>query len=398
MALKLNLSSPACLIQEDGLENGHVSQLTGSVTISTPSHSVLADATELHICLVQTIRCKISGQVVPPKLSSNLSSILCLPFRSSKLGSHKNKHEDNQIIQDVLLPLPSTTNLKESVTLPFTLDIPLNIPAATSTPLGAIEYTLQATATISQHNTITDRRDLRITRHIIHRDLEKTRLPMYFPNSTAIHRVTLFQNPTPRSGPRFSFIVKISHRWETAPGDRPEELKHFVVQEIKWLAKETVKIMAKPRARTEEKYSICEQALTRKLCEGSTKGYWGFDRNPIVKHSHQYLVEDGNGKFEIRIPIHFAIPQRKMLCDEIDLNQYEFDGYFRAGHSMNPSDAFLSSPKDLVRVITVEHQLKIEIVTAQDVFHQSSGTLVERTKPRVTVCPALPFSVSEVSS
>lgn len=397
MALKLNLSSLTYLIQNDGLENVHVSPLTGSVAIPTSSHSLLADATGVHLRLVQSIRCENFRQVLPQKSTSNPSSILCLPFKGPRLGSHKSKHENKQTICEVLLPLPSTTD-KKCVELPFALDVPPNVPTTTSTPLGVIEYTLHATARISQHETVTDCQPLRITRHIIQRDVEKNRISMYFPNSAAIHGVSLSQNPTPRSGPRFSFTANISHRWETAPGDRPEELKHFVIREIKWLAEETVKIMAKPRANTDEKFSICEQTLTLKLCEGSTKGYWGFDRNPFVKHSHQYLFKDEIGKCEIRIPFDFSIPTQKMVHDDIEFNMYEFDEYAGVGHSLNPSDTSLCPPKDLVRVITVEHQLKVEILTGQDVFHHSSGTLVERKQPRVTVCPVFPFSVCEVST
>lgn len=398
MALKLNLSFQTYLIQNDGLENGHVSSLTGSVAIPTCSHPLLADATEIHVSLVQSIRCENSRQDIPQKSISNPASILCLPFRSPKFGSYSRKHENKQIIRDVLLRLSSTTDQKKGIEMPFALDIPPNIPATTSTSLGEIEYTLQATAINSQHGTITDCQPLRITRHTIQRDLKKTRLPMYFPNSASIHRVILSQNPTPRSGPRFSFTANISHRWETAPGDRPEELKHFVVREIKWVAEETVKIMAKPRANADENYSVCEQAVTRKLGEGSTKGYWGFDRNPFVKHSHQYLIEDQNGKLEMRIPFNFAISTKKMVHDDIDINGYEFADYARAGYSLNPSDASMSSSKDLARVLTVDHQLRVEILTSQDVFNQSSGTLVERRQPRVTLCPVFPFSVCEVST
>jgi hypothetical protein len=103
---------------------------------------------------------------------------------------------------------------------------------------------------------------------MIQRDVEQSRHSMYFPNSTAIQGMSLSQNPTSQSSPRFSFMATIRPRREIARGNRSTEAKHFAVRDLKWHAKETVKIMTNPVGGAEGNYSICEQQLCDKFCKG----------------------------------------------------------------------------------------------------------------------------------
>jgi hypothetical protein len=171
------------------------------------------------------------------------------------------------------------------------------------------------------------------------------------------------------------------------------------VRELRWHAEEIVKIMSKSNS-SDEKYSICERQSVRRLCGGRTKGYWGSGRNPYVKQPHGQNIEGkGGGKPTICIPFGFTISKQAAVVDDIDLAAYDI-GADRVGDIPQcgfPRDVCFPSPEKLVKGIIVYHQLKIELVTGEDVFHKCTGKLVERKQPRTIACPAIPLSVCEVS-
>ena len=400
--LKLNLSSSSTYcINTECHENGDMPALSGHVTLSDSSGSKLANVREVDIRLVQSIACEAPSERAPRKFILNPNTLPCPSLRSTTRKPTERPYVHQQIVREIRLSIPSMDEREMCSKLHFALDVPVNTPATTYTHLGSITYAIEVAANLSHHDSITHRQPIKIYRHMVQRDLEMTRRSVYFPNSSAIQGMSLSQNPTPRSGPRFSFTANIHPRWETARGDRPTELKHFVVREIKWCAEEIVKIMAKPSGHAEGTYSICERQMSRKLCDGSTKRYWGFERNPFVKEPHQHIIQgDGGGLSIIRIPFEFNIPNRAMLVDDIDLNAYEF----RDGNKADTSQHGLyttyrsSSSGDMVRVITVYHQLKVQVVTGEDTFHTRTGKLVERKRLRTTVCPAFPLSVCQIST
>ncbi|KAJ5950945.1 uncharacterized protein N7479_009358 [Penicillium vulpinum] len=394
--LNLELAAPSIhYINSQCHEKHELSALSGHVILSATSFLPLINVTEVHVRLIQVFTSTTD--------SKSTRRISCPSFYNRTSNSTQLEPSIERTLGDVSLPILSKERFETSPgsivsNSYFCLDIPTNIPATTKTPLGTITYTIEATAATSKHRIITHRRPLRLNRQMIQSDLTKTQHHLSFPTSNAIQRMTLTQNSTPRSGPRISFTATIHTHWKTAPADRETELCHLVVRELRWHAEEIVKVMSKPDS-PDEKYSICERQSVRKLCDGSIKGYWGSGINPYVKQLHGYNVEGKGGeKPAICIPFGFTIPKRAMAVDDIDLVAYGI-GTDRADHAPQcsfPEELSFPSGK-MVKGITVHHQLKIELVTGEDVFHTGTSKLVERKRLRTIACSAIPLNVCEVS-
>ncbi|KGO67774.1 hypothetical protein PITC_048600 [Penicillium italicum] len=377
-------------------EKREVSALAGHTVLSASSLLPLVNVIQINVQLIQVLTSTTD--------SKNTRRILCPATWNSTNKSPQPSSRIVRTLRDVSLPILSKDGVESSQERVifksfFCLDIPTNIPATTKTPLGTITYAVEATVVTSKHGIITHRRPLKLIRQMVQTDPTKTQHHLYFPTSTAIQGMTLSQKSTPKSGPRISFTATIHTHWETTPANRETELRHLVVRELRWYAEEKVKIMSKPIS-SDEKYSICEQLSVRKLCDGSTKGYWGFTHNPYVKQSQEQSVGvKGGEKPAICIPFDFTIPKRAMVVDDIDLAAYDIDTD-RAGHTPKcglPGEFPFSSPGKMMKGITVHYQLKVELVVGEDVFHKGTGKLVERKMLRTIVCPAVPLSVCEVS-
>ncbi|KAJ5482068.1 hypothetical protein N7475_000880 [Penicillium sp. IBT 31633x] len=372
-----------------------VAPLSGHIVLSTTSLLSPINVAHIHARLIQIVTYTINGQSAR-RLSR---SLFCSP--SNKLAQSSSKTE--RVIRDISLAIPSKESLKNCPgpilsKSCFSFNIPTNIPATTDTPLGTVTYVIEATTLTSNHHSITQRQPVTLNRQIVQDNPRETQHHLSFPNSHDIHGMTLSQESTPRSGPKISFTAMLHTNWETASTDRPTELRHLVVRELRWQAEEIVKVMSKPNG-SNEKYSICEQRSVRRLCSGSEKGYWGSDRNPYVKRSQkQHVWGEAGEKPAIRISFNFMIPKRGMVRDAVDLAQYEI---CEPGHSPNYGPfgkSCFSSPDTIARVITIHHQLKIEFVTGEDVFNEDTGKLVDRTRLRTVLCPAIPLHVCEVST
>ncbi|KAJ6143238.1 hypothetical protein N7471_002691 [Penicillium samsonianum] len=393
-SLNLELVAPSTHHVNSQCPQKHdISALAGHAVLSATSFSPLVNVTEIHVRLIQV--------VISTNDSKNTRQTLYPSFCNPTNKSPQPGSRIERTLRDMSLPISSKEGFETSPgrivsKYNFYLVIPTNIPATTKTPLGTITYMIEVTVATSKYGIITHRRPLKINRQMIQSDPTKTQHHLNFPTSNAIQGMTLIQNSTPRSGPRISFTAKIHTHWETAPANRATELHHLVVRELRWHAEERVKIMSK--SDSSEKYFICERQSVRKLSDGSTKGYWGFGCNPYVKQPHGQNIEGGE-KPAICIPFDFTIPKRAVIVDDIDLASYEIGGD-RTGHATQcglPGEFSFSSLGKMTKGITVHHQLKIELVTGEDVFHKGTGKLVERKWLRTIVCSAVPFSVCEVS-
>lgn len=396
-SLNLDLVAPSTHhVNSQCHENREVSALAGHVVLSACSFSPLVNMTQIRVQLIQAVTSTTD--------SKNSRRTLCPSIWNSTNKSPRPGSRIERTLRGISLPILSKegVEISQGRTISkfyFYLDIPMNIPATTKTPLGTITYAIEAIVATLNNGIITHRQPLKLNRQMIQADPKQTQHRLYFPTSNAIQGMSLLQNSTPRSGPRISFTATIHTHWETAPANREAELRHLVVRELRWHAEEIVKMMSKPSS-LDEKYSICEQQTVRKLCEGSTKGYWGFSLNPYVKQPHEQNVGGKGGeKPAICIPFDFTIPKRAMVMDDIDLAAYDIRAD-RDGHNPEcclPEECYFSSPGKMTKGITVHHQLKIELIMGEDVFHKCTGKLVERRLLRTIICPAIPLSVCEVS-
>ncbi|OQE37757.1 hypothetical protein PENCOP_c009G00401 [Penicillium coprophilum] len=380
-SLNIQLVTPAIHNVNTQCHEKHgIPALAGLVVLSVTASSPLINVTQIHVRIIQVMRPTADNKTHWRTWCPSF----CMIEKSPQPGS-----TIERTIRDVALPIFSKGGFeiypgRIVSEFPFHIDLPTNIPGTTKTPLGTIRYEIEAKATTSQHGTFTQRRPVELNRQMILSEPTKTQHHLYFQKSNTIRGMTLSQNSTPRSGPRISFTAAIRTHWETAPADRETELCHFVVRELRWQAEEIIKIMSKSTS-PEEEYSICERQLVRKLCDGNTKGYWGYGCNPYVKQPYG-LKFGGKGeeKPAICIPFVFTIPKRAMVVDDIYLAAYGFgvDGADQTQKCGLPEKSFFFSPGKTTKGITVHHQLKIELVTGEDVFHKGTRTLVERKRLR----------------
>ncbi|KAJ5561909.1 hypothetical protein N7535_003628 [Penicillium sp. DV-2018c] len=388
--INLNLVAPSIHhFYSQSYELRDIAPLTGHVILSASSASLLPNPVRTEVKLIQIVT-SMGDSKQTRRLSGSTSELIKPTLFSER------------VLREVHLSFPSRdkegnstgTNVSD---IPFSIDIPKNIPPTSETPIGSITYAIECTAATQDHGTITHRQPVKLGCHKIWIDSEKTH-KLLFPASNDIHGMTLTQCPTPRSGPRISFLAIIHTHWMTAPADRPSEVRYLVVRKLKWQAEEVIKIMSKP-VNSDGDYSICERHLVRTLCEGSVKGSWESEPNP-ERGDDDSSKAYGEGKPAIRIPFGFTIPKRAKVTDDIDLDAYDVEpnGADYSSCFELPRKLSLSSMDAMMLAIVVHHRLKLEFVTGEDVFQRGTGRLVERTRSRTVLCPAVPFSVGEVSN
>ncbi|KAJ5767156.1 uncharacterized protein N7511_004772 [Penicillium nucicola] len=131
--------------------------------------------------------------------------------------------------------------------------------------------------------------------------------------------------------------------------------------------------------------------MTRKLCEGTVKGYWGSDRNPYVK-KEDIISQDEENNWIVPIKILFNCPKVAAVIDDVDLGCYEIDTADDVSPPpYSPSDqGFHMEAK---KAIVVQHQMRFEVVTGEDTFDTKTKKLVERKPLQTTICSAFPFIV-----
>jgi hypothetical protein len=307
---------------------------------------------------------------------------------------------EGQTVEIVSLPcsLEGTPEEHSGTTISkyyFSLQVPATIPATTETPSGSVTYTIFASATSEDHQPTTKSQSVKLYRQTTREDATLIRTALSFPLSKLIKGMTLIQQSNTKSEPVLSFTATIAPRWQTSPGQRTSDMKHLVVRELRWYAEEVVRVMSQPHDGTSNKFTICKSEMTRHLCKGRVKGYWGPDQNPHAKQTST-ITQDEDITSLIHIDFCFSYPKCVALIDEIGLECYEFgtaDDVCPPPYS--PSD--LGFHMDVKRAIIVQHQLKFEIITGEDTFDTKTKSLVERKPVQTTVCPAFPFTVREIS-
>lgn len=147
------------------------------------------------------------------------------------------------------------------------------------------------------------------------------------------------------------------------------EMRHVVVKELKWKVEETVKLLSIPGGATQA--VECQEQYVRPLCRDSQTGRWSATGGGRRMQTTEDMIDI---PFKIRIGSGMA---------DVELAAYSLD----SGREQ----------PDLHRdgetgAIVVNHQLTVDIVTAEDTIDQVTGRLVDR-KPlwkSFSVCCALP--------
>ncbi|KAJ5827198.1 hypothetical protein N7447_003961 [Penicillium robsamsonii] len=130
--------------------------------------------------------------------------------------------------------------------------------------------------------------------------------------------------------------------------------------------------MSKPNS-PDEKYSICERQVGVRKGTGDRVAI-----HTLSNHTDRTLREREKKNQLFAFYLGLQSPKRAMAVDGIDLAAYEIEAD-RTDHTPQcglPRDIYFSSQRRMVKGITVHHQLKVELVTGEDVFHKGTGKLV----------------------
>lgn len=263
--------------------------------------------------------------------------------------------------------------------IPFFIPVPDNIPPTTVTELGSTTLFIVASAKRADGGVITTRQEIQVTRRILPGSdpIQHTRT---YATSKVINEVTLTQSPETSTRSKLPLTAKISLRQPAAPTKRSTEFKCVGVRGIEWRVEEITKVFTKskgfhisPGNDFPECEPIEEASFTRELFHGAEKGYWGTADNPMMKDQPIQREKDST----IEIPFEIIVPRTMALAAEVSLSCYELNS-----RPMNDPTAYSQSP-DLSsttgdRIMTVEHRLKLDVITSEDTFGAQDKNLVDR--------------------
>ncbi|BCS23607.1 uncharacterized protein APUU_40051A [Aspergillus puulaauensis] len=132
-------------------------------------------------------------------------------------------------------------------------------------------------------------------------------------------------------------------------------MRHVVVKELKWRVDETVKLLSIPDSTTQA--VECQEQYVRPVSRDSQTGRW----SATGEGRRTQATEDV-------IDIPFKINTASGMAD-VKLAAYSLDGEQQQRDMHGDRET---------RVIVVNHQLTVDIVTAEDTIDQVTGRLVDR--------------------
>jgi hypothetical protein len=130
-----------------------------------------------------------------------------------------------------------------------------------------------------------------------------------------------------------------------------------------------------------------EQVFVRELCNSKQKGYWNTIANRIPE-----AQENARKASSVDITFGFTIPKNARPAPPADLSCYAFDPEHLNPDSLSPElrDRYCSTTYERL-AITVEHQLKLDLVTGEDTFCRETNSLVDRKILGAAVNAAFPL-------
>lgn len=312
----------------------------------------------------------------------------CVSFRDNDNSSatHKCTEEDTVMQCDLSHPPDVLERGRGTLEFHFSLPIPDNTPGTTETMLGNVSYAIRATATSASGRTIYSTQRIEILRRMVSGYFEPIEHFRYFQDTEMITDLCLIPTGSPDATTQVTYKAKLTAHRTTAQGARKTEMKHIVIKKLRWRVEETVNAMTVSCSDSQRGNTpTFQKQCVRPLCRGKLKGRWMASRELQV-------TEDRDDRIEVNLNVN--IPSDAKAASRLDLSSYNFGrGSERVhrtacGHSGRPEGT----------AITVDHQLKLDIITGEDTFNQVTGTLVDRKPLWKTFSASFPIPLHEVAS
>lgn len=300
--------------------------------------------------------------------------------------THECTSEDTVMQCDLSHPPDVLEGGRKILEFRFSLPIPDNTPGTTETMLGNVSYAIRATAASASGRTIYSTQRIEILRRMVSGYFEPIEHFRYFQDAEMITDLCLIPKGPPDATTQVAYNAKLVAHRTTAQGARKTEKKHIIIKKLRWRVEETVNAMTVSCSDSQRGNTpTCKKQCVRELCRGKLKGHWMASRGPQT-------TENKDDRIGINLDI--DIPSDAKAASGLDLSSYnlgrgsECVHRTTCGHSGCPG----------ATAITIDHQLKFDIITGEDTFNQETGTLVDRKPLWKTFGASFPIPLYEMAS
>ncbi|KAL5361895.1 hypothetical protein BJX96DRAFT_185663 [Aspergillus floccosus] len=247
----------------------------------------------------------------------------------------------------------------------FSLPIPDDIPSTTYTRLGSVSYMMRASATTALGTTVDTTQQIQIVRRVAFSYSEPVISIRHYRNSEMTTRLHLTpelpQDPTIQ----MSYRARLVAEQMMAHGPRKTEVRQIVVKDLQWQVQERVRVLEVPSCGMLRRSEVrCKAQHVHELCGGN------LGASHVGKGSLEQESKDDHIDFNFDI----NIPKDTAVSGALNLSSYSNGSGWRWTHQR---DCEVNCPLQRT-VITVDHQLKLDIITGEDTFDTVTGKLVDR--------------------
>ncbi|PYI32706.1 hypothetical protein BP00DRAFT_393989 [Aspergillus indologenus CBS 114.80] len=266
-----------------------------------------------------------------------------------------------------------------SLNLPFCVPVPDNLPATTATDLGTISYAIRATVTLASGKSEILCRPLGISYRLIPSSYLPAKHIRRFPQSPLIFDVSITQRQPPHSTTRAQFSVALLVRNLYTLGDREGEAKYVTVNAVKWEVGEEA-VLTEITSGDRHTSLSPGQRSTRALSRGEDRIPWS-----TSNHRRSNLPSRTDDRAHIQFDV--TIPQSANAADDPDLE------------SLGPSRGQLH-PSQVAKTpaITVDHHLKVEVITGEDIVNDRMNRLLDRKTLVKSYGAIFPLRIQQLAS
>ncbi|KAJ5595245.1 uncharacterized protein N7459_001453 [Penicillium hispanicum] len=368
--------------------------ISASTVLTSHAEVAPADLSRLRICLVRVLSSRVrqrssSGENLLGRFNHWLSS-------TSKPSVSCNTRLCS-IIEEMTLHMPLLGRDSQVgyspeegriYKIPFYMPIPANIPPTSATNMGRISYFLVVSISTVDGRTSSTSQEINLSRQIIP-ERSLVRHTRIYPNSNLFTKIVLTQNIALTTKSTVSLNANVFVRPST-PAGRSTEYTRVAVRGIRWRVEEVTKLLNQTECEDRnlaEYQEIKEQASTREIVHGFLQGYWQIVESPITtKHPPQ------NKDASVEIPLEISFPRRVTPAPEVHLGCY--DSLSKPADSLPPSiQKIFSSTTQQKIMLTVEHRLKLDILTTEDTFSVSKHRLVDRKPLQIARNASFPLQI-----
>lgn len=272
--------------------------------------------------------------------------------------------------------------------IPFHMPVPANLPPTSKTELGQVSYLIVAfTETASGESPVASQEIALCRKTAPENDIiQHTRV---YPNSKVLTKIIMTQSLAQIPKSNIPLTAEVFIRQPTKPVVRPNEYKCVAVRGIQWRIEEISKTFYQPGngARDLEGSPIEDRTSIKEIAKGFQKGYWKTLQSLDTMEDPCQCDE-----LSVEITLDIALPGVEKLAPEIELRCY--NSVFPPMDSLSlPQGQCFSTTAPRHMILTVEHQLKLDISLSEDTFDVCQHQLVDRKPLRTALNASFPLQI-----